>query len=123
MNCNPDALATMGKQFGGLPESAKLNILVYLFARMANVTPIDPSVLAYDARCFCGLQDDQKWNILLYLSCLLSGTVVCITGGVGPPAISVPCDFSAYIEQPGPNFGFWLGDIVTGWSNVIAQGP
>lgn len=47
----------------------------------------------------------------------------CIIGGVGPPTGTPPCPYSCYIEQPGPNFGFWLGDQVTGWSVVIAQGP
>lgn len=51
------------------------------------------------------------------------GGTVCITGGVGAPVGVPPCNFSAYIQQPGPNFGLWLGDTVTGWANVIAQGP
>jgi hypothetical protein len=53
------------------------------------------------------------------------GGAVCIVGGVGPPgALVVPCNFSAYVQTPGPNYGLWLGDTGTGtWSNVIAQGP
>lgn len=51
------------------------------------------------------------------------GPTTCITGGVGAPVGAVPCAFSIYVQQPGPNFGLWLGDQVLGWSNIVAQGP
>lgn len=52
-----------------------------------------------------------------------SGGATCVVGGVGAPVGVPPCNFSVYIQQPGPNFGLWLGDTITGWSSVIAQGP
>jgi len=47
----------------------------------------------------------------------------CVIGGVGPPLMAVPCALSFYIQKPGPNFGFWIGDTDTGWGNLWQQGP
>jgi hypothetical protein len=125
-NCDPSVLAQQAIGFEGLPDGDKLNILCYLWARIAEVTT-DPKTLAGLAACFCGLPGNVKMDILLYLGCQIlnsGGTAqVCILGGVGPPAMAVPCNFSAYVQQPGPNFGLWLGDLVTGWAQVVTQGP
>jgi hypothetical protein len=54
---------------------------------------------------------------------LTSSGTLCVVGGVAAPTGTPPCNFAIYIQQPGPNFGLWLGDLSNGWSSVIAQGP
>lgn len=123
VSCEPSSLSQAAGGFQGLPQGAKLDILIYLFCRLTSVS-CDPNALSAAASCFCGLGMSQKWDVLLYLACQIANSgEVCITGGVGAPTIPVPCNFSAYVEQPGPNFGFWLGDMANGWQQVITQGP
>ena len=124
VSCDPGYLANQSACFTCIPEGNKLNILIYLFATIGAVTT-DPETLANLSKCFVCIPPGKKMDVLLYLACQLANesAKVCILGGTGPPAVAVPCDFSAYVEQPGPNFGLWLGDLSTGWSEVIAQGP
>ncbi len=125
ISCLADDLMADAKCVCGIPEGRKLNVLIWIFARIAEVST-SPNELMNEARCVC-IPPGMQMNVLISLACQIlnaGGTAkVCILGGVGPPAVPVPCDFSAYVEQPGPDFGLWLGDLATGWSNVITQGP
>lgn len=92
------------------------------------VAAVDPKSLLAQAACYQCFGDPGSWMLmeLALLAQIASGGgvgFVCIVGGIGPPNIPVPCEFSAWIEQPGPNFGLWLGDMVTGWAKVLTQGP
>lgn len=125
ISCLDSDLINDAKCICGIPEGRKLDVLIFLFARIAEVST-NSSVLMNDARCIC-IPPGMQLNVLISLACQIlnaGGTAaVCILGGVGPPNMAVPCNFSAYVQQPGPNFGLWLGDLITGWTEVIAQGP
>lgn len=126
ISCSADSLAINAKGFSGIPEGRKLDVLIWLFATIAQVTT-NPSQLMQLAKCMC-IQPGRQMDVLIYLACQIVNNgggsgAVCIIGGVGPPAVAVPCDFSAYVQQPGPNFGLWLGDTSTGWAQVLSQGP
>lgn len=103
--------------------------LLQQFVRAVNpMADTSPQALLSQAQCYdCNggsLYSLQLMELALLAQIAAGGTAkVCILGGVGPPAIVVPCDFSAYIQTPGPNFGLWLGDLGTGWAEVITQGP
>jgi len=124
VSCEPEDIATQATCFQCIPDGRKLDVLIWLFANIAEVT-FDPQSLANASRCFVCIPD--KMSALIYLACQIvnegGATKACILGGVGPPLMAVPCNFSAYVEQPGPDYGLWLGDMVTGWSEVIKQGP
>jgi hypothetical protein len=124
-NCDPGFLAQQSIGFSGLSDGNKLNILIWLFTQIAEVSS-SPQELMQEAKCVC-IPPGMQMNVLISLACQIlnaGGTAkVCILGGVGPPGIAVPCTFSAYVEQPGPNYGLWLGDLVTGWAQVVVQGP
>ncbi len=124
ISCEPEYLAEQAACFQCVPDGRKLDLLIYLFAHIGAVTT-DPEVLLGLSKCFTCIPPGKKLDVLLYLACQLANEAakVCILGGVGPPMMDVPCDFSAYIEQPGPNFGLWLGDLSTGWAKVDTQGP
>ena len=126
VNCDPQAIATEATCFQCIPDGRKLDLLIYLFRGIANVN-LTPEQLMELSKCFVCVPPGRKLDVLNYLACQIlnaGGTAkVCILGGVGAPAMAVPFDFSAYVEQPGPNFGLWLGDLATGWANVVAQGP
>ncbi len=126
VSCEPEYLATQASCFQCVPPGNKLDLLIYLFASIAEVNA-DPQTLANLSKCYVCIPPGNKLDILIYLACQIvnegGATKACIIGGVGPPAIAVPCNFSAYVEQPGPNYGLWLGDIVNGWSQVLVQGP
>lgn len=126
VSCEPQDIINEAACFQCVPEGRKLDLLIYLFVLVAQVN-LTPEQLMDLSKCFVCVPPGRKLDVLNYLACQIlnsGGTAkVCILGGVGAPAIPVPCNFSAYVEQPGPNFGLWLGDLVTGWANVITQGP
>lgn len=126
ISCLANDLVAGASCYCGIPPSNKLDVIIWLLADIAEVS-LDPKTLVANASCLCGIPDGNKIDIMISLLCAISnsgGTAkVCILGGVGPPAMAVPCNFSAYVEQPGPDFGLWLGDLATGWSKVITQGP
>lgn len=113
------------------PGEWQLMILALLRQIALSQNPMaatDPQSLLTQAQCFQCYGGGGLWTLmqLALLAQIANGGgsgAVCILGGVGAPAAAVPCNFSAYIQQPGPNFGLWLGDLVTGWSQVITQGP
>jgi len=125
MDCFADLLLANAKCLCGIPEGRKMDVLISLFANIAEV-PVNAKQLLSDAKCLC-LPEGRQMDVLISLACQIlnagGAAKVCILGGVGPPAVSVPCNFSAYVEQPGPNFGLWLGDSISGWQQVIVQGP
>lgn len=104
-------------------NSSASKAVVYLLANIARKDHLTASQLSSAASCYC--YDDATWKkVVVYLLSNINGAgVVCIVGGVGPPVGTVPCDFSAYVQQPGPNYGLWLGDLVSGWQCIITQGP
>lgn len=126
ISCLASDLVAGASCYCGIPPTNKWDVIIRLLADIAEVNP-DAKTLVANAKCICGIPDGNKIDVMISLLCAISnagGTAkVCIVGGVGPPAIPVPCNFSAYVEQPGPDFGLWLGDTVTGWSQVITQGP
>lgn len=126
ISCLASDLVADANCYCGIPDGRKMDVLIWLFANIAEVNT-DANSLVASANCLCGIPDGKKMDVLIALACAIvnsGGTAkVCILGGVGAPAIPVPCDFSAYVQQPGPNFGLWLGDLATGWANVVAQGP
>jgi hypothetical protein len=103
----------------------RLALLRQILLASNPMAATDPQSLLNQAACYnCYL---SQWA-LLELSLLsqiatASGGALCITGGTGAPTAAVPCQFALYVQQPGPNFGLWLGDLNSGWSNVIMQGP
>jgi hypothetical protein len=125
ISCLANDLMEDASCFCGIQEGRKLDILIALFAQIADVS-LSPSDLMDPGKCVC-IPPGMQMNVLISLACQIlnagGSAKVCILGGVGAPAIAVPCAFSAYVQQPGPNFGLWLGDLSTGWSNVVAQGP
>jgi hypothetical protein len=125
MNCDPAFLSKAATAFEGVPEGRKLDILIYIYAQLSMITT-DPAALMNLSKCFTCIPPGRKMDVLIYAACNSSGgaTATCIIGGVGPPVGVPPCNFSVYIQQPGPNFGLWLGDL-TGWAPfaAIAQGP
>lgn len=124
ISCSPKSLLEDAKCVC-VQTGRQMDVLIWLFATIAGVST-DPSILMQNAKCVC-IPPGRQMDVLINLACAIvngGGTAkVCILGGVGAPAMPVPCDFSAYVQQPGPNFGLWLGDLSTGWSNVLAQGP
>lgn len=80
-----------------------------------------------DACKFTCLDTKQAQAVELQLLCEIlqgGGTgTTCLLDGIGPPVVAGPCPFSLYREGPGPNFGLWIWDGVSAWSNAIAQGP
>ena len=128
VSCTAHDLVAGANCYCAIPEGRKIDVLISLFAQIADVTT-DAKTLLEGANCLCGIPEGRKMDVLIYLACAIvnggSGGAVCILGGVGPPAMTVPCDFSAYVELPGPNNGLWLGNATgsTNWDNVIAQGP
>lgn len=127
ISCEPAALVADAKCFCGIPEKTKLDVLLVLLARIAEVS-INPNDLMNAAKCVC-IPPGMQMNVAISLLCQIfnQGGVaqVCILGGVGPPNMPVPCNFSAYVELPGPNKGLWLGDTAgsNNWDCVITQGP
>lgn len=126
MTCDPERLSVLSAPFKAVPEGNKLNILIYVFSLIANVTT-DPQKLSQLAKCFQCIPDGNKMNVLLYLACNFQGGgtgATCVTGGNTPPVGVPPCNYSVWIQGPGPNFGVWFGDT-NGWSSIpaIAQGP
>lgn len=126
VSCDPQDIATQATCFQCIPEGRKLDALIYLFELVAEVN-LTPEQLMELSKCFVCIPPGRKLDVLNYIACQIlnsGGTArVCIVGGIGAPNIPVPCDFSAWVEQPGPNFGLWLGDLATGWANVLVQGP
>lgn len=126
ISCLANDLVAGANCYCGIPPSNKWDVIISLLADIAGVS-LDPKTLVANASCLCGIPDANKIDVMISLLCAISnsgGTAkVCILGGVGPPVVPVPCNFSAYVQQPGPNFGLWLGDLSTGWANVLAQGP
>jgi len=108
--CQPDALARNSKDFAGLPEAWKFNVLLYLFNQIAGVA-IDIPNLVEESRCFCALQPAQKWNVLLWLACQFQGgggktCIVCLTGSDSP--VDPPdCDCAIAYNM---NSQFWFWD-------------
>ncbi len=108
-------------------------IIALLKQILLNANPVaatDPQSLLSQAACYDCYGGGGMWTlmILALLKQIAEGGgsgpgTVCIVGGVGAPVGAPPCNFSVYIQQPGPNFGLWLGDVPTGWSNVLGQGP
>jgi hypothetical protein len=126
ISCLANDLVDSASCYCGIPDGKKLDILIALFANIAEVNTDANSLLA-SANCLCGIPDGRKLDVLIAVACVIAnsgGTAkVCILGGVGPPLMAVPCNFAAYVQQPGPNFGLWLGDLATGWAQVVTQGP
>lgn len=107
-------------------EVAVLALLAQISVKNHSVVDVTPSGLQQQGKCYsCFDPKQMQIAMVTLLSQIASGSNsgVCIRGGVGAPVGNPPCDFSVYIEQPGPNFGLWLGDVPTGWAKVIAQGP
>jgi len=109
---------------------AKLALLCSILRKFNSVATCDLPTLMKSGACFCAVTRVPGEIAELQLLCEINavaggggGGATCIVGGVGAPAGAPPCNFSIYIQQPGPNFGLWLGDTVTGWASVIAQGP
>lgn len=125
-SCLADSLVADASCYCGLSDGRKWDIVISLLTGIAEVSA-DPKTLVANASCLCGIPDGKKLDVMISLLCSILNTggtaKVCILGGVGAPAMAVPCDFSAYVQQPGPNFGLWLGDLSTGWAEVISQGP
>ena len=124
MNCDPEFLSTVSPVFKGIPDERKMDVLIYVYCQLSMITT-NPQTLMALSKGFQGVPPGRKMDLLIYAACNSGGggTTVCITGGVGPPVGTPPCNFSVYIQQPGPNFGLWLGDLTVGWGNVLAQGP
>ena len=106
----------------------KLSLLAQIAISQNPMAATDPQSLLTQAQCYQCFGSGGLWTLMeLALLAQIANSggsgAVCIIGGVGAPAGVPPCDFSAYVQQPGPNFGFWLGDLSTGWSEVIKQGP
>ncbi len=125
ISCLANDLVQGATRYSGIPDGKKLDVLIWLFVQIAEVST-NPNDLMQAAKCVC-IPPGMQMNVLISLACQIlnaGGTAkVCILGGVGAPNMAVPCNFSAYVEQPGPNYGIWLGDLVTGWAQVIVQGP
>lgn len=107
-----------------------LMIIALLRLIVLNGSPMaatDPKSLLSQASCYACYGGGGLWTLMIevLLSQIASGSAggVCITGGTLAPTGTPPCNFAVYIQQPGPNFGLWLGDTVFGWSQLIAQGP
>ena len=108
---------------------AKLALLCSILRKYNPMASCNIETLLNDGRCFCGVTRVPSEIAELQLLCEINAVAgggsgaTCIIGGVGAPVGVPPCNFSIYIQQPGPNFGLWLGDTVTGWTAAIAQGP
>lgn len=120
IKCPPDQLVLKSKDFGGLPEAWKLNVLIYLFAQIAGVAIDIPNLVA-ESKCFCGLQQAQKWDVLLWLACQFQGgngntCIVCLTGSDAPVDPSV-CDCAIAYNM---NSQFWFWDSTGGtWMPIL----
>lgn len=123
ISCLANDLVADASCYCGIPDGRKLDVVIWLLAKIASVK-LDAKSLLEDAKCVC-IPQGRQLDVAISLLCQIfnqGGTAkVCILGGAGPPAIPVPCEFSAYIEQGSdPNFpGFWLGDTTTGWHQIF----
>jgi hypothetical protein len=128
MSCDLGQLSQSSQPWAYMDPKTVLGIQVGLMCDALNgidpTTELDPLALRKRFNCFAMLSEAQLMGIftVLWAQFLKMITTACVSGGTGAPSGTPPCNFSIYIQQPGPNFGLWLGDS-TGWSNVIAQGP
>src|SRR5215472_15045373 len=109
----------------GLNDKQLLAALVSVLCQVMGLNCTAASLSAQSACLMC-MTDKALLASAVYVLCVNGSASVggtCIVGGTGAPVGTPPCNFSIYIQQPGPNFGLWLGDTVFGWSNVIPQGP
>ena len=128
IDCTAESLGVNASSlFGSLSTKQLLAALVYIQCTSNGMT-CNAQALSDASKCLWGcLNDRQLLAALVYIQCTGGGsgpTATCVTGGNSPPVGTPPCDFSVWIQGPGPNFGVWLGDT-GGWSSVaaIAQGP
>ncbi len=125
------SVANLSENSSSLAASLSTNqllaALVYIQCT-TNGMDCDAQSLKNASKCLWGCMNEaQLVAALVYIQCTGGGsgpTATCVTGGNSPPVGVPPCDFSVWIQGPGPNFGVWLGDT-GGWSTVaaIAQGP
>lgn len=110
MSCNPQTLSVLSTPFKAIPESNKLNVLIYIFCQISGVT-IDPEVLSEAARCFSCIPEGNKMNVLLYLACNFQGggpgqtCITCLAGSDAPVDPSA-CDCAIAYNMQG-EFWFW----------------
>lgn len=124
--CDSESLSLSAKCFQCIPDGRKLDVLIYLFTQVAKVTT-DPELLVNLSKCLVCIPSGRKLDVLIYVACQIAqggGGGTCVTGGNSPPVGVPPCNYSVWIQGPGPNFGVWFGDT-NGWSSsaAIAQGP
>jgi len=120
---------------GYMLDLIKLALLQQILLASNPMAATDAKTLLAQANCYqCFAGNDFALRLieLALLQQIVGGvTTICIIGGVGPPTVPVPCNFSMYVQQPpvprpggqSVNFGFWLGDMSSGWFNMIPFGP
>jgi hypothetical protein len=124
LTCDPELLAIDANCFSCIAPGKKLDVLIYLFAQLANVTT-DPQTLMTDAKCFSCIPEGKKMDVLLWIACNLSSG----GGGTGGPGIvDVGSPEGVITAPPGTSYldsstdNFWFkasGSGNTGWVELI----
>lgn len=122
MTCDPQSLVNSAKCLPCIPQDKQMSVLIYIFARMANITT-DPAGLISLARCFHCIPQAEQMPVLLYVACQIinsggGGGPTCLLCGTTNPVGAPVCTCAIYYNTTNASLWYWDNGNVK-WQPLI----